>query len=279
MMVADAEASLVGSGRGPLSGRRILVTRPQSQAEALVRRIHAEGGAALCLPTIDIVPLIDATVLDRALSRLHEFDLAIFVSANAVLQTAARMALTGSGALDRIACAGAPGPGTAAVLSEKGARRVIAPVARFDSEGLLEEMLRQGAALNRVLILRGGGDDDGGSGRDWLADSLRTRGSMVEVVSCYRRVPSAPWQDSIAALLARAAPDATTVTSALGGEYLIRLLGERALEWINATPVFVPHPGIGERMRALGVRMVIVTAGGDAGLVCGMVAHFAETNP
>ena len=187
------------------------------------------------------------------------------------------MALTGSGALDRIACAGAPGPGTAAVLSEQGARRVIAPLARFDSEGLLEEMQRQGAALARVLILRGAGDGDG-SGRDWLTDALRARGSMVEVVSCYRRVPSAPRKDSIAALLANAAPDATTVTSALGGEYLIRLLGERALDWINAAPVFVPHPGIGERMRALGVRMVIVTAGGDAGLVCGMVTHFAETN-
>lgn len=278
MMVADAEASLVGAGPGPLSGRRILVTRPPSQAEALLRRIHAEGGTALCLPTIDVVPLLDATVLDRALSRLHEFDLVIFVSANAVLETAARMALTDSGALDRIACAGAPGPGTAAVLSEQGLRRVIAPVARFDSEGLLEEMLRQGAALGHVLILRGGGDD-GGSGRDWLADALRARGSMVEVVSCYRRVPSAPRKESIAALLARAAPDATTVTSALGGEYLLRLLGERALEWINTAPVFVPHPRIGARMHALGVRMVIVTAGGDAGLVCGMVAHFAETNP
>lgn len=277
MKVANAQASLVGAGRGPLSGRRILVTRPRSQAEALVQRIHAEGGAALCLPTIDIAPLMDATVLDRALSRLHEFDLVIFVSANAVLQTAARMALTGSGALDRIACAGAPGPGTADVLSKKGARRVIAPLARFDSEGLLEEMQRQGAALERVLILRGGGDD-GGSGRDWLTDALRGRGSMVEVVSCYRRVPSAPRKDSIAALLARAAPDATTVTSALGGEYLIRLLGGRALGWINPAPVFVPHPEIGERMRALGVRMVIVTAGGDAGLVCGMVTHFAETN-
>jgi len=53
----------------PLRGRRIVVTRPADQSDALVRRLRAAGAAPLLAPTITIVPARSAA-LTRALRDL-----------------------------------------------------------------------------------------------------------------------------------------------------------------------------------------------------------------
>ena len=254
-----------------LGGRTIVVTRPQGQAEEFARSIRAAGGMPVVFPTIVIEPTREVAALDAALQRLGDHDLAIFVSANAVIETRARLALSGAASLRDIAIAAAPGPGTAAALRESGAARVIVPLARFDSEGLLAQIDREGLMPKRALLLRGEGH-----GRDWLADALRARGAIVDVVACYRRRRATPDPRALRALLDGPVPDAVTVTSAEGGEYLLELLGESAVGWISRATVFVPHANIANRLGRLGIHHVRVTAGGDAGLMRGLIDHFAS---
>ena len=63
---------------------RVIVTRPQAQAEPLVASLRAAGIDAVMLPLIDIVAAHDPQPLHRAWMALPETTLAMFVSANAV---------------------------------------------------------------------------------------------------------------------------------------------------------------------------------------------------
>jgi uroporphyrinogen-III synthase len=249
----------------PLAGKRIVVTRPQAQAAALCEMIRAAGGIPVCFPTIAIEPLADHAALDAALARLAEFDLAVFVSANAVAAALARL----RGAWPAQVAAGATGPGTAQALERCGVARVILPARQFDSEGLLQELDARGISPKSVMIIKGEG------GRDWLADTLRARGAAVTALPAYRRV-RAQAEPSIIGDPARAGTlGGVVVSSSEGGVHLLAMLGEAALDWLNRAPVFVPHERIAAHLRARGLTQVVLTDGGDAGLIAGMSAHFA----
>ena len=154
------------------------------------------------------------------------------------------------------------GQGSAKALRELSIAEVIAPAKRFDSEGLLALPELQNVAGWRVLIFRGDG------GRELLGDTLRARGAVMEYAACYRR--SKPQQD-IAALL-DAAPDALTVTSSEALGYLWEMLNSAEKERLAAVPLFVPHARIAEAALRIGWRNVMLTAGGDDGLLSGLVA-------
>lgn len=262
-----------------LLGCEVLVTRPREQAAGLVDAIVGAGGVALRFPTIAIEPVAECTLLDAALRRIADFDLVVFVSANAAKQAAARCVTLGLPGLARVRCAATPGPGTAAALAGLGVTHVITPASRFDSDGLTEVIAAAGLTLSSVLILRGAdgpGDGAAGNGRQQLGDWLTEQGAIVETVASYRRAPVQLAASAVEALLARRAPDALVVTSSEGGQGLVRLLGDKGMTWLAAVPVFVPHARIADCMRALGLANVVLTAGGDTGIVRGLAAHFRE---
>ena len=58
--------------------------RPREQAESPVRPPEAAGGRALRFPVIAVGPALDPAPLQAIVGRLDEFDLAFFVSPNAV---------------------------------------------------------------------------------------------------------------------------------------------------------------------------------------------------
>jgi uroporphyrinogen-III synthase len=254
----------------------MLVTRPLGQAVSLVRAIEAAGGKANVLPTLDILPVADNASLDAALATLSEYNLVVFVSANAVREAIARCSVLGLSGLDVISQAAAPGPGTAAALVAAGVRDVVAPPARFDSEGLVAELAARAVQPARVLILRGADEEAavGGAGREELARWLLGKGASVEVQACYRRVHARLDPTELAAMIAGPAPDATLVTSSEGGRALVAMLGKQGVSWLAGIPVFVPHQRIAQAMDKAGFREVHVTDGGDVGLVRGLSAYF-----
>ena len=119
-----------------LRGKRILVTRPAAQAAQLTALIAGQGGEAICFPLLEIGPPDDSLPLQKAIERLDDYALAIFISPNAVdysvPQILARHAWPTAWQVAAI------GPGSAAQLASFGVGRVIAPLQRFDSEALLE---------------------------------------------------------------------------------------------------------------------------------------------
>ena len=103
---------------GALAGRAVLVTRPAGMSTHLVALLRSEGGEAVLLPAIEILPPDDTAKLDAAIDRLDGFDIAIFISPTAVAKAnAAVRARRDWPAGLRYA---AIGGGTAAALREIG---------------------------------------------------------------------------------------------------------------------------------------------------------------
>ena len=67
-----------------MTARRILVTRPVGQAGHLCGLLETAGHEAIALPTIEILNPADSYRLEALTDTLEDYDLAVFVSVNAV---------------------------------------------------------------------------------------------------------------------------------------------------------------------------------------------------
>jgi len=245
--------------RLPLEGLSILITRPQRQAERLACAIEAAGGGAIVFPTIEIQPLADDSALRATVGRLSDYQMAIFVSANAVAQ--GMPYLTSGGAYPATLVFAAIGDATRKALQGFGVNEVLAPVERFDSEALLDLPEMQDVASKRIVIFRGEG------GRETLAQKLRERGALVEYVVCYRRIRP---QRDLNPLRANWQAGNIHAVSAMSLESLTNLydiLDDSTKRLLAATPIFVPHPRIAEAARKLGLTDVRVTGVNDDDLI------------
>jgi uroporphyrinogen-III synthase len=243
----------------PLAGLKIVVTRPRDQVAQLARRIEQEGGIPLLFPLLDIAAVQDTKTLHEQIARLGQFNLAIFISPNAVRYGIA--AIRETGAVPNSLKIATVGQGSAKALRELGIANVIAPTERFDSEGLLALSELQNVAGWHVMIFRGDG------GRELLGDTLKVRGATVEYATCYQR--SKPQQD--AGVLLSTLPDAITVTSSEALGYLWQMLNGSARAVLRDTPLFVPHARIAELAREQGWLQVQLTASGDDGLLSTLI--------
>jgi uroporphyrinogen-III synthase len=276
----------------PLNGLKIVVTRPRDQAVQLAQSIEQAGGVPLLFPLLDIAAVQNTHELHEQISRLAQFNLAIFISPNAVRYgieaiRAAKEDNVGAQFIARftrsnraINCAptissalnegdipstlkiATVGQGSAKALRELGITNTIAPTERFDSEGLLSLPELQDVAGWRVIIFRGDG------GRELLGDTLKARGATVEYAACYQR--SKPQQDADMLLVSK--PDAITVTSSEALGYLWQMLDETARSKLRDTTLFVPHPRIAELAKQQGWQHVQLTGSGDDGLQSALLA-------
>lgn len=249
--------------RGPLDGIGIVVTRPLRQAAVLAARIAALGGMPIIWPAIVILPPPDREPLTRAHAQLSQYDIAIFVSANAV-----EFGAPPPGAWPSTIVTYAPGPGTAEALAAAGIAGAFQPTTSFDSEGLLELPTLANVTGKRVVIFRGEG------GREFLGSTLRSRGATVDHVPCYRRVAPQSGADGLVEAMREGRAHALTLTSSEGLDNLVAAVGDAGRSLMAQLPVFAAHPRIAERAREHGLRAV-ETAGGDAGLLAGVLDWFA----
>lgn len=248
-----------------LSGKNILVTRPAEQAERLSQLIQAAGGAPFVFPAIEIKPPTHSARLEDILSRLDQFDLAIFISPTAVDSVWKRIDKVRS--WPRSLRVAAVGQGSARALRERGLDNVIAPTGRSDSEALLALPELQEVTGKRIVIFRGEG------GRELLAQALARRGAEVEYAECYRRAKP---DTDITPLLQQQKEQnfaAIILTSRESLANLREMLGD-AWGSFQAVPVFVSHERIAEAARTLGLNSVEIAPGGDDGLVQAMIKFF-----
>jgi uroporphyrinogen-III synthase len=250
-----------------LAGRRVVLTRPAGQADHVAALISAAGGEPVLFPTLEILDIAKLQPLIELVARLDAFDLAIFISANAVNKALAlvRPRRSWPPAL-RVATVGR---GSERTLRRHGFEAVIVPTQGFDSEALLALPELNAVAGKRVVIFRGEG------GRELLASTLAARGAAVEYAECYRRgrpdADAAPLID----LWRRRQLDAFTVTSVETLTNLGVMLGAGGAQCLQTTPLFAPHPRIAAAARALGVQTVVTTGPGDEGLISGLTGFFA----
>lgn len=248
----------------PLAGLNIAVTRPREQAAALAQRIEQAGGKAIPFPLLEIGPAENSRGLHELVARLREFDLAIFISPNAVRY--GMEAIRAAGDLPVSTKIATVGQGSARALRELGIQEVIVPQNGYDSEALLALPALQNIKGKYVVIFRGNG------GRELLGDTLKARGASVEYAECYRR--SKPQQDG--ATLLAADPHAITVTSGEALSFLWDMFDQQDRLRLARIPLFVPHVRIAAAAQEMGWHNIITTAGGDDGLFSGLVAWAAQ---
>jgi uroporphyrinogen-III synthase len=78
-----------------LGGKRIVITRAESQSASLAAALRAHGAEVDLLPLIQILPPLDYAQLDSALCKFAYFDWLFFTSQNAVTAIAERLASLG----------------------------------------------------------------------------------------------------------------------------------------------------------------------------------------
>ncbi len=231
---------------GPLRDCGVLVTRPAHQASGLCRRIAQLGGHATPFPVLEITAPQDLRPLDACIAQLDDFDLAIFISANAVERALPRLLEQRDWPAGlNIAVIGRR---SAEALETFGLHADLCPTSRFNSEALLELEALQDVSGWRVVIFRGNG------GREFLADTLRQRGAQVEYVEAYRR--SRPQADSAALVQAwrEGRIDVVQVNSVESLENLFAMLDDAGRALLRQTPLLV----VSERMLPVAERLGFV---------------------
>ncbi len=240
-----------------LSGIGVLVTRAARQGEELCRLIRSHGGRPIHFPALEIHGPENPAALRALLAGIERYDIAFFVSSNAVRYG---LELLG-GTLPSSLRVAAVGTGTARALATHGIDVNLLPEERFDSEALLALPALQQVAGKRILIFRGNG------GRPLLGDTLRERGAEVVYAEVYRRARPAA---DVAPLLARWRPEIriVTATSLELLNNLVVLLGETGRALLLETPLVVVSEAMRRRAEELGCRHILMASRAeDASLV------------
>lgn len=241
--------------RGPLFGRRVLVTRPRAQAEGFVSALIDAGAVAIEVPAIAFEPPSDPAPLARCVEILGTYDAVAFTSANGVERLFDAMAERGldARALGRAKVV-AIGPATAEALKTRGIRPDAVPREHI-GEALAESIaaLFDGALTGRrVLVARAE------VAREALPQRLREAGAEVEVVAVYRTVPAPV--EAVAALreaLMQRAIDVVTFTSSSTVHSLCDALGGDAAELLAGLQVCSIGPITSQAARERGLAVTI----------------------
>jgi uroporphyrinogen III methyltransferase/synthase len=242
----------------PLAGLSVAVTRARAQASGLASRLRALGAAVVEAPAIIIEPIAGPA------PQLERYDLVCVTSPNGVELLFERLAAAGC---DARAFAGtrvaAIGPGTAAVLRERGITADVVPE-RYVAEGLVAALAE--VPVRRALVARAA------EARDVLPDALRERGAEVDVLALYQTVAE-PLSPAQLAELGRA--DYVTFTSSSTVRFLLRAVGGR----LNGDGRIVSiGPVTSETLREHGLTVDVEAARHDIdGLLEALVADASGT--
>ena len=283
---------------GQAGQRRVLVTRPALQADALLDALQVTQWQAVALPMLDIVPRRDPATQARLAQVLQPQSpqpkppqshasrsgepaaLAIFVSTNAVSCTAQLLDAAGFGWPPALACIGI-GPATRAAISARGWPRfdeftASAPRAdissahanTYSSAELLAQLSGITMRGRAVTVFSGVG------GRREIDAELARRGARTGRVETYRRLRPVYSEAEFSAGIARFLAGSTTASAGqaaagceqamlfASGETLANFFwyarGSTWLERLRAVVAIVPSERVAQLGRQAGLQRVVV---------------------
>ena len=253
---------------------RLIVTRPQREAQQWVHDLSVQGLEAVALPLISIGPVDNAAALGSAWQQVGDYVAVMFVSANAVDYFFESNKPPGQYLCAWPAIktrAWATGPGTTRALLRAG----VAPVGldapsldatQFDSEALWARVSAQVTPGARVLIVRGqdsaaagsaGSSAGSGLGRDWLAERITRAGGLVDFVVAYQRC--APEFSPVEIALAQQAASDGSVWLFSSSEALANLVAHMAGQSFSGACALTTHPRIAQAARDAGFGQVLIS--------------------
>jgi uroporphyrinogen-III synthase len=243
-----------------LSSLRVMVTRPARQAGPLMEQLAAAGAKPWLFPLLEIAPCGSAE-LDHHIKQLEQYDMAIFISPNAVHYGVE--AVTAHQTWPVSLTLATVGAGSAHEL-ELHLRRIpdIMPAGGNDSDALLAEAAMQNVDGKRILIFRGQG------GREQLAKTLRARGAEVDYAEVYERrrpqVDTGPLNKAIRSN----AINVIVITSSEALDNLMAMVEPANLNALRQIQILVIHPRQAEHVRQYDfIHEPILTQDGSVGAI------------
>jgi uroporphyrinogen III methyltransferase/synthase len=173
----------MSTAQKPLSGKKILITRAEEQAEDFAQRLRALGAVPIILPTITLLPPESWEPLDRAIRQLECYDWVIFTSVNGVgffLRRLQQLGYPPQRFTQKTKIA-AIGPATAQALQRHGLSIAFMPT-RYLAEAIA---LGLGDIRNRQILL-----PRADIARKNLNYQLQNKGASVTEVVAYRTRPA-----------------------------------------------------------------------------------------
>lgn len=245
----------IASGRRPLLGKTVVVTRTRAQASSLVARLLDLGATVVELPVIAVEDPPDggaalAAAVDRVVG--GEYDWVTFTSSNAVERF---LSILGGRTIPDDVQWAAVGPGTARTLADGGLVADLVPNGAV-SEALAAAFPDASAPPGTVLFPRAE------SVRGVLAAGLSAKGWTVDEVVAYRTVAGRP---DPAAIDTAIRADAVAFTSSSTVDRMIELVGRDAVPPLVVTI----GPVTSRSVRAAGLH---VTAEASEHTIAGLVA-------
>ncbi|MCC9605220.1 uroporphyrinogen-III C-methyltransferase [Blastopirellula sp. JC732] len=216
----------------PLFGQRVLITRPEHQADGLAHTMAELGADVYLQPAIQISPPHDWSRVDDAIRSLHDYDWLVFSSANGVRYFFERLFALGDDlrAIGHMRIA-AIGSGTADTLAEYHLNADVIP-AEYRAESLVAS-LKDEAEGQRFLLPRAS------RGRDVLPKGLADAGGDVTEIVVYQSDDCTQLSADVVEAWEERPIDYVLVTSSAIARATVRLLGDRAKEtkFVSISPI------------------------------------------
>lgn len=198
---------------------RVLVTRARDQADAFAQRLASIGASVAYLPSIEIQPLADNSVLDSALQNLDRYKWLVLTSVNAVTVVLERLSDLGIETLPDGLQVAAVGPKTATSLEQGGISVDFVPV-----EYLGEAITPGLGDIDGHWILLPTAD----LAADTLPAAIMAKGGVAHVITAYYTVIPRPDPGDLASI--QAGIDVLTFTSGSTARNFTALAREMGLD-------------------------------------------------
>jgi uroporphyrinogen III methyltransferase/synthase len=205
----------------PLSGIRVMVTRPKEQAAALSCRLAELGAEVVSQPVIRIGEPTDWAPVDEAIAAIRRFDWLVFSSSNGVrfLLDRYRRQAKDMRLPEKLKLA-AIGPGTAEKLVEYQLSADLVPP-EYRAESLAAALIPAAQKNQRFLLVRAS------RGREVLAERLTAAGGQVTQVVAYTSSDVDEPDPEVSSRLASGEIDWIAVTSSAIARSLVALFGDK----------------------------------------------------
>lgn len=236
----------------PLSNKRILVTRARKQAGVLSFRLAALGAEVIELPVIEIIQSYNhRQTLEKAVSRIHEYDWLVLTSVNGVNLFFDRLGTLGPRpeSLNGLNIA-AIGPETAKAIDKYGFQVAIS-ASTYTAEGLLESLHPIDLRGVRVMLARAEGS------RHILPDGLTKMGAAVDEFCTYGVAEPQSIPEQAVQRLRNGDVDIATFASSSTVKNLVDIL-EGDVEPLTKTTIACIGPVTAATAREFGLNVAIV---------------------
>jgi uroporphyrinogen III methyltransferase / synthase len=235
----------------PLTGRRIIVTRPRTQSRGFAEMLERYGAEVVLLPTIETAPVASYDRLDVALEQIAQYHWLLFTSVNGVKYFIERLQTDGK-SVDQLRHLqiGTIGPETARAVTGLSLQVTAVP-AEYRAEALVTVL--GDVRGQRILLPRAA------EAREVLPKELRNLGAQVDEIPVYEtRRPQTAETEKVRALLATAQIDMVTFTSSSTvRNFVAAFAGENLSKLLQTTRIGCIGPITADTVREYGLTVTV----------------------